>query len=144
MEDSGLNSPQPSASLPISTPKDPITCHVLDQTTGLPARALSVSLTLLKPFGPSTPFKALTSIDGRISKWQAPDGPSLSSIFENLHGHPDGKMVWALKFETGNYFGEGNTFFPEVEVRFFVGSDSLHYHVPLLLGPWSYTTYRGS
>ena len=53
-------------------------------------------------------------------------------------------MVWSLKFETGAYYGEGKTFFPEVEVRFWVERGVEHYHVPLLLGPWSYTTYRGS
>ena len=127
-----------------STHKDPITCHVLDQTTGRPAPSLAVSLTLLRPYGPSAPFKALTNVDGRITNWKGQDGPSIASIFENLSDHPDGKAVWALKFETGEYFGEGNTFFPEVEVRFFVYPGGGHYHVPLLLGPWSYTTYRGS
>ena len=136
-----------SSLLPASTtsrPKDPITCHVLDLVSGVPAPGLSVSLTLLKPFGPSAAFKAHTNADGRISSWEAPDGPSLAEIFENLHEHPDGAMVWSLKFETGKYYGVGNTFFPEVEVKFFVLPDKGHYHVPLLLGPWSYTTYRGS
>ena len=56
-------------------------------------------------------------------------------------------MTWSLKFETGAYYGEDNTFFPEVEVKFRVEAKEgkySHYHVPLLLGPWSYTTYRGS
>ncbi|MCJ1450747.1 hypothetical protein MMC28_001081 [Mycoblastus sanguinarius] len=128
----------------MSTHKDPITCHVLDLTTGRPAASMSVSLILLRPLGPSTPFRALTNSDGRITNWIGQDGPSISSLFENLSGHPDGKMVWALRFETGEYYGEGNTFFPEVEVRFFVRPEEGHYHVPLLLGPWSYTTYRGS
>ncbi|KAK4694095.1 5-hydroxyisourate hydrolase, partial [Lecanoromycetidae sp. Uapishka_2] len=144
MDDAGLTSPTPSSILPTSPPKDCITCHVLDLTTGLPARQLAVSLTLLRPLGPSSPFLALTDNDGRISNWQAPEGPSLKEIFDNLAGHPDGRMVWALKFQTGEYYGEGNTFFPEVEVRFFIEPKVEHYHVPLLLGPWSYTTYRGS
>ena len=124
--------------------KDPITCHVLDLVTGLPAPHLAVSLTLLRPLGPSAPFKALTNADGRIMNWQGMDGPSLQSVFEQSSEQPDSKHVWALKFETGAYYGEGNTFFPEVEVRFFVSPKEGHYHVPLLLGPWSYTTYRGS
>ncbi|KAF6218554.1 hypothetical protein HO133_005904 [Letharia lupina] len=112
---------EPSSLLPAATtskPKDPITCHVLDLVSGVPAPGLSVSLTLLKPFGPSAAFKALTNADGRISSWEAPDGPSLAEIFENLHEHPEGGMVWSLKFETGKYYGMGNTFFPEVEVKF--------------------------
>ena len=127
-----------------SNTKDPITCHVLDLVSGVPAPGLFVSLTLLKPFGPSAAFKATTNADGRISSWQAPDGPSLAEIFENLREHPDSQMIWSLRFETEKYYGVGNTFFPEVEVRFFVLPDRGHYHVPLLLGPWSYTTYRGS
>lgn len=127
-----------------SRPKDPITCHVLDLVSGVPAPHLPVSLTLLKPFGPSSAFKSLTDRDGRVSNWEAPDGPSLAEIFENLREHPEGGMVWSLKFETGIYYGPGNTFFPEVEVKFFVLPNRGHYHVPLLLGPWSYTTYRGS
>ncbi len=124
--------------------RDPITCHVLDLTTGRPAPSLAVSLTLLRPLGPSNPFRATTSSDGRISTWNAQESPSLSDIFAHLAEHEDGKMMWSLKFETGPYYGEGNTFFPEVEVRFFVHPHSGHYHVPLLLGPWSYTTYRGN
>jgi 5-hydroxyisourate hydrolase len=52
-------------------------------------------------------------------------------------------MIWSLRFQTGEYYGEGKTFWPEVELKFWV-KEGEHYHVPLLLGPWSYTTYRGS
>ena len=128
------------------SPKDPITCHVLDTTRGTPARDIAVSLRLIRPLGPSAPFNARTDSNGRVTNWEVPDGPSLASIFENLHEHPDGRMVWELLFQTGAYFGEGKTFFPEVRVQFFVDAADKdgHYHVPLLLGPWSYTTYRGS
>ena len=138
---------EPSSIIPGATtskPKDPITCHVLDLVSGVPAPGLSVSLTLLKPYGPSAAFKARTDADGRVSSWEGQDGPSITEIFENLREHPDGGMVWTLKFETEKYYGAGNTFFPEVEVKFMVLPDRGHYHVPLLLGPWSYTTYRGS
>lgn len=128
--------------------KDPITCHVLDLTTGLPASSLSVVLTLLRPLGPSAPFTAITDSDGRITSWNAPPGPALSEIFGNFREHDNGRMVWALKFQTEDYYGKGNTFFPEVEVKFVCGNgrdgERNHWHVPLLLGPWSYTTYRGS
>lgn len=122
--------------------RDPITCHILDQTTGLPAASVLVTLTLLRPSSPTVLFTARTSADGRIATWDAQAGPPLAEIFQKLH---EGRMVWSLKFATGEYFGEGNTFFPEVEVKFFVEEKGGgHYHVPLLLGPWSYTTYRGS
>jgi len=133
-----------ASNLSAAPSKDPITCHVLDLVTGRPASHLAVSLTLLRPLGPSAPFKALTNADGRIMNWQGLDGPSLQSVFEQSSEHPDSRLVWALKFETGAYYGEENTLFPEVEVRFFVSPKEGHYHVPLLLGPWSYTTYRGS
>ena len=128
-------------------PRDPITCHVLDLITGTPAPHLTVSLTLIKPFGPSAPMTAFTNSDGRITHWHAPDGPSLREVLSNLAEHDGGRMVWSLKFETGAYYGEDRTFFPEVEIRFRVEAKEgkfPHYHVPLLLGPYSYTTYRGS
>ncbi|KAI9813243.1 MAG: hypothetical protein M1827_004185 [Pycnora praestabilis] len=125
--------------------KAPITCHVLDTTTGRPAASLDVSLTLLQPLGPAAPMTATTNLDGRVTTWQSLPGPTLHEIFSSVS--PDnggGQMVWSLKFETGKYFGEGKTFFPEVEIKFYVTGRQEHYHVPLLLGPWNYTTYRGS
>lgn len=142
-----MNEPTPLTAPPPTPPaRDPITCHVLDLTTGRPASSISVSLTLLRPFGPSAPLTAVTSSDGRINRWngEAGSNSSLNEIFSNLAAHEGGQTVWSLKFNTGAYFGEDQTFFPEVEVRFFVDAKSGHYHVPLLLGPWSYTTYRGS
>ena len=136
-----MNHPSTLTSAPA---REPITCHVLDLTTGRPAPNIAVSLTLLRPLGPSAPLTATTSSDGRINRWNGEAGSSLSEIFANLAEHDDSKMVWSLKFDTGAYFGENNTFFPEVEIRFVVDAHSGHYHVPLLLGPWSYTTYRGS
>ncbi|KAI9699699.1 MAG: hypothetical protein M1836_002733 [Candelina mexicana] len=124
--------------------KDPITCHVLDTITGRPAANLQVSLTLLQPLGPSAPWQSTTNDDGRITNWRPMPGPTLHEIFENIsEENGGGQMVWALKFDTGKYFGEAKTFFPEVEIRFFVRGRQEHYHVPLLLGPWNYTTYRG-
>ncbi|KAL8714017.1 MAG: hypothetical protein Q9220_002163 [cf. Caloplaca sp. 1 TL-2023] len=139
-----MNQPTPLTAAPPSPTREPITCHVLDLTSGRPAPSLSVSLTLIRPYGPSAPLTATTSADGRINQWNGEAGSSLAEIFHNLSEHDDGKMVWSLKFDTGAYYGEGQTFFPEVEVRFFVDAKGGHYHVPLLLGPWSYTTYRGS
>jgi 5-hydroxyisourate hydrolase len=59
-----------------------------------------------------------------------------------------GDHKYSLTFDTEAYFGGRGikTFFPEVEVKFVVRGDgkSEHYHVPVLLGPFGYTTYRGS
>lgn len=121
----------------------PITCHVLDTTTGRPAAFLRVTLTPLDSAGGAKPFCATTDSDGRIKSWSATTpGPSLQELFASMS--KDEAMIWSLRFDTGSYFGQGKTFFPEVEIKFFVGSTEEHYHVPLLLGPFSYTTYRGS
>ncbi|KAI9881447.1 MAG: hypothetical protein M1830_000009 [Pleopsidium flavum] len=128
--------------------KDPITTHVLNTLTGLPAPSLPVHLTLLRPLGPSTPFHALTDANGRITNWTPQAGPSLHEIFANFSEHGDGsaKMVWSLRFDTTAFFGEEGTFWPEVELRFFVkgGEGEGGVHVPVLLGPWSFVAYRGS
>ncbi|KAL9000534.1 MAG: hypothetical protein Q9169_000827 [Polycauliona sp. 2 TL-2023] len=139
-----MNEATPLTAAPPPPAREPITCHVLDLTTGRPAASVAVSLTLLRPFGPSAPLTAITSPDGRINQWNGEAGSSLSEIFDNLHEHDGGQMVWSLKFDTGAYFGVDHTFFPEVEVKFYVDAKSGHYHVPLLLGPFSFTTYRGS
>ena len=56
----------------------------------------------------------------------------------------DSQLVWKIVFESGDYFGNENTFYPMVTLNFHTKQHEDHYHVPLLLGPWSYTTYRGS
>ena len=132
--------------------RPPITCHVLDTTTGRPAASIPVSLTLISPYGPSTPLSATTNSDGRITGWSAPVGDSttLEEIFKNSRAHEESgeetEMVWALRFETKAFWDQRGikSFFPEVEVRFMVRGREEHYHVPLLLGPFNYTTYRGS
>ncbi|KAL9005471.1 MAG: hypothetical protein Q9188_001749 [Gyalolechia gomerana] len=125
-----MNEPTPLTPSPSAPAREPITCHVLDLTSGRPASSVFVSLTLLRPFGPSAPLTAVTSPDGRINRWSGEAGSSLSEIFANLAEHDDGEMVWSLKFDTGTYFGESKTFFPEVEVKFYVNAKDGHYHDP--------------
>ena len=146
-----------------STPeRDPITTHVLDSTTGLPAPSIPVRLEFLGPpkeFGKlyqEVYFIAMTSADGRIMNWtpRDPDRISLPQFWRHVQDilsaqRRDERMSlkWSLKFDTLAYWGEGKTFYPEVEVKFFTmgkGEERDHYHVPILLGPWGYTTYRGS
>lgn len=129
--------------------KDPITCHVLDTLTGRPAAGVKVSL-ILGPVPQVTSttldFTAVTNSDGRITNWtaSAPEGePVTVEMILRKAGEADKTTVWKLKFFTGDYYGEGKTFWPEVDLTFYVKYRE-HYHVPLLLGPYSYTTYRGS
>lgn len=56
---------------------------------------------------------------------------------------PKDASMWKLRFDTGAYYGWEKTFFPFVELTFLVKPGE-HFHVPLLLGPYSFTTYRGS
>jgi len=122
--------------------KDPITCHVLDTTTGRPAPNLTVELTCASQVnGPK--FIHVTDADGRISKWNSPPGGYTVDQFLEGGSGESKVTIWKLKFATGAYYGEGKTFWPEVELTFYV-KPGQHHHVPLLLGPYSYTTYRGS
>ena len=73
-----------------------------------------------------------TNADGRMGDWAAAGGELKGGIYK-------------LRFETGEYFKQQSlaTFYPFVEVYFEMAADG-HYHVPLLLSPWGYSTYRGS
>ena len=141
----------------MATDRAPITCHVLDTTTGRPGANISVKL-----YNPNISttnfFTASTNADGRIANWQGPDGqdgPQCVEVINSLirenasqegklvPGCPLGSSIWKLEFDTGGYYGVQNTFFPKVELIFLV-KEGEHFHVPLLLGPYSFTTYRGS
>ncbi|KAG6009025.1 hypothetical protein E4U21_003356 [Claviceps maximensis] len=137
--------------------KDPITCHVLDTTTGRPAKSLRVRL----EGGASPPktFESSTDDDGRIRTWlpyssdtSAGEVPiyTLEDVLGQLDDDGMSFSTWTLRFDTAAYWAGGRgdklettTFFPEVVVVFRVDRGQ-KYHVPLLLGPFSYTTYRGS
>ena len=139
--------------------KDKITCHVLDTTAGRPAKGIRVRLERGGSAAPLKTFESLTDEDGRVRAWLPYSSDTASGevpvytlddvLAEAEATAPrgaDGKPAatrWTLRFDTGAYFGEGNTFFPEVTVVFGV-LPGQHYHVPLLLSPYSYTTYRGS
>ncbi|EMD70072.1 hypothetical protein COCSADRAFT_167000 [Bipolaris sorokiniana ND90Pr] len=133
--------------------KPPITCHVLDTTIGRPAANIPVTLTLYPSSSSSSTtsssnlsFTATTNTDGRVTSW-TPSTPFSSTTLAEAFAQA-GDQRYALTFDTEAYFGERGiaTFFPEVEVKFVVreGGKGEHYHVPVLLGPFGYTTYRGS
>jgi 5-hydroxyisourate hydrolase len=132
----------------------PITCHVLNTLSGTPAANLKAFLTLLVPTKPSEPqggvpqpaisFHAVTNEDGRVKDWEPAAGQSLASLMDTF-GQGE-KIPWSIKFEIGAWYdGQGiECFWPEIEVKFYVKKGERHYHVPVLVGPWTYTTYRGS
>lgn len=108
-----------------------ITSHVLDTSTGQPAAGLTVRLER-SGSGSSAPLaSAATDADGRIRDW-LPAGVAA--------GH------YRLVFETGAWFRAAGreAFYPEVIVAFEVKDAVPHYHLPLLLSPFGYSTYRGS
>lgn len=123
-----------------------ITCHVLDTVSGKPAPGIAVSLTLIAPAQQAeTTWTASTNGDGRVTAWES-SGPTLNDKVAAIKqsATAEDHMLWKLAFDTESYFGKGKTFWPEVDLKFAAKVDEEHYHVPLLLGPWSYTTYRGS
>jgi len=109
-----------------------ITTHVLDVTAGKPGRDIGVRLMNKAGKDWQTIAQGITNADGRVSDLL-----------------PAGKIlmpgIYKIVFETGNYYSEQKlkTFYPSVEILFTVFDDS-HYHVPLLISPFGYSTYRGS
>jgi 5-hydroxyisourate hydrolase len=126
--------------------KDAITCHVLDTTAGRPAKGIRVRLE--GGHAPLKTFESLTDDDGRVKVWLPYSSETASGevpiyTLDDVLSAIKGPSRWTLRFDTAGYFGEENTFFPEATVVFRV-EEGQHYHVPLLLSPYSYTTYRGS
>ncbi|CAN6674469.1 hypothetical protein TRVA0_054S00474 [Trichomonascus vanleenenianus] len=121
--------------------RDVITCHILDTVVGKPAPDVQCTLTKLNGLRAETIATASTDNDGRIINWNQP----LDAIKT-----ADGKVapgVYKIKFETGYYLSqnnEGQAFFPFIEVVFNIQNPDSHYHIPLLLSNYSYSTYRGS
>jgi 5-hydroxyisourate hydrolase len=113
--------------------KSPITTHVLDISAGQPAAGIEVQLERRHETGRWQKLgEGATDPDGRIADLLPP-----GSL---LAGH------YRLVFATGDYFKRKNTatFYPTVVVEFQIIIPDQHYHVPLLLSPFGYSTYRGS
>jgi 5-hydroxyisourate hydrolase len=112
----------------------PITTHVLDTSTGKPAPGVAVLLEIhdgpdrWKELG-----RGVTDVNGRISAFN----PPLAALE---------RQVYRLRFSTGDYFAASHvrTFYPEVSVVVKIQDTTQHYHIPLLLSPFGYSTYRGS
>ena len=111
----------------------PITTHVLDTSSGTPAGGLAVGLSFREKDGWHELGRGRTNKDGRVADLLA-DGTALRV------------GTYRLRFETGAYFrGRSKPcFYPEVSIIFEIQAANEHYHVPLLLSPFGYSTYRGS
>ena len=107
-----------------------VSTHVLDASAGQPAAGVAVSLSFAALPGGWVPVESgETDGDGR-HRFEAPTEPGM----------------YRLVFGTGAYFATRGVaaFYPEVTITFTVTGSGVHYHVPLLLSPFSYSTYRGS
>jgi 5-hydroxyisourate hydrolase len=111
----------------------PITTHVLDTAKGQPAAGVEVTLELADP----------TGIFRGVGNGRTDDDGRVRDLLDGVALKPG---TYRLRFETGPYFAAAGItpFHPAVEVLFAVRDATQHYHVPLLLSPFGYTTYRGS
>jgi 2-oxo-4-hydroxy-4-carboxy-5-ureidoimidazoline decarboxylase len=115
-----------------------LSTHVLDNHSGKPAAGISVVLTELSDLGESRVVaRAITNLDGRT------DQPLIG-------GRPVPIGRYELMFRVGEYFARRGVpmseppFLDQIPLRFSVSDPEGHLHVPLLVTPWSYATYRGS
>ena len=110
-----------------------ITTHVLDTARGRPGAGLPVTLEVEAAGGWKLVGKGTTNAEGRISDLV----PNETTIEAG---------VYRLIFDTARYFANNNVdaFYPQVTIVFKIENPAQHYHVPLLLSPFGYSTYRGS
>ena len=108
-----------------------ISTHILDTSKGRPARGVTVSLEWFDGDTWRRLGEGVTNEDGRVK-------PLLDVI--------PSEGVYRIRFEVASYFRDQKqeAFFPSVCIDFQVRSMKEHYHVPLLLNPYGYSTYRGS
>ena len=115
-----------------------ITTHILDTAAGRPARNVPVELE-----------RAAESVFGTSVEWTAVGSGVTDNDGRNRQLTPEGPVepgTYRLRFKTADYFAATKTagFFPVVEIQFTIEDGAQHYHVPLLLSPFGYSTYRGS
>jgi len=107
-----------------------ITTHILDTSRGRPAAGVIVKL--YKDTGVEPVAAGVTNADGRVAQWDQVIEPGLGNF--------------RLEFEVEKYFSASGvkSFYSDIQIAFKVENVTEHYHVPLLLNPFGYSTYRGS
>ncbi|MEM1226525.1 MAG: hydroxyisourate hydrolase [Planctomycetota bacterium] len=113
--------------------RDPITTHILDTARGCPAAGVSVTLSRRQDGVHTVVGESTTDSDGRIMCGLIPPSQFRPGVYE-------------IRFAMEPYYRALGVecFFPDVTVAFLVQVGSPHYHVPLLVSPFGYSTYRGS
>lgn len=116
----------------MSAAKSPITTHVLDTSYGRPACGVAVKLSKWDGSDLVQLATGMTDKDGRIADLLEPGSLTPG--------------IYRLCFETSAYYdaAELYCFYPSVQIEFRVDDPDQHYHVPLLLSPFGFSTYRGS
>lgn len=109
-----------------------LTTHILDIGAGRPAEGITVVLSEQQPGGWEEVARGITNSDGRMADLLAKDVILQPGVYK-------------LRFETQEYFQQQSltSFYPFIEIVFEIKTAE-HYHVPLLLNAWGYSTYRGS
>jgi 5-hydroxyisourate hydrolase len=110
-----------------------ITTHVLDTSRGRPAESVPATLEIKVAGGWTLIGQGITNADGRISDLVTKEAKIAPGVYR-------------LTFDTGTYFSSSQveSFYPTVTIIFRLADAVQHYHVPLLLSPFGYSTYRGS
>jgi 5-hydroxyisourate hydrolase len=111
-----------------------ISTHVLDTALGIPATSVPVMLDLIDARGEATRISnCVTNDDGRVAALAPNDGALVGGRYR-------------LSFDVASYFAQTlrKSFYSVITIDVEVGDDPQHYHVPLLLSPFGYSTYRGS
>jgi len=114
---------------PVTTGR--LSTHVLDLAAGRPAAGVAITLHEVGASARGLLRETVTNADGRT------DAPLIS-------GEPLRIGTYELSFHIGDYFGALSVLLGIIPIRFAIAEPEGHYHVPLLVTPWSYTTYRGS
>jgi 5-hydroxyisourate hydrolase len=118
-------------------PEGYVTTHVLDAARGIPAAGLRIELFRIDGERRQLVREVLTNADGRTDTPVIPQGDPTPG-------------TWELLFHAGPYLAAAGLtpdeppFLDQIPIRFGIADAEAHYHVPLLLAPYSYSTYRGS
>ncbi len=110
-----------------------ITSHILDTSRGLPAQGVLITLAQQQGDNWVMLGTATTNDDGRVNDFIGNNDVLVAGIYK-------------LSFSIGDYYERLNveSFYPHADIAFAIAGDGQHYHVPLLLNPFGYSTYRGS
>jgi 5-hydroxyisourate hydrolase len=113
-----------------------LTTHVLDTANGKPAKKLRIELYRIEERSRSQLCSVRTNDDGRCDQ-PLLNGETMKAGIYELHFH-------AGDYLSGHAARGDNPFLDVIPVRFGIDNEAAHYHVPLLLSPYGYSTYRGS